>query len=182
MSKWDNKPSGKKEENIENSICFFMQSYNFSPTFLWEPRKSLIPPFHSPLVSIASASPEKRAGRHYASSPSSSHAVFLRSAGLLHPQYGFIHFSPQAPLHYIQQYYVCRPQFFQRLLLRTAIGVCSIITLHLDKERPEKGAYFLVTPPFHAHTRFVSLRASAILPRLWWQFDCRNPATALFEK
>lgn len=47
-------------------------------------------PFHSPLVSIASASPEKRAGRHYASSPSSSHALFLRSAGLLHPQYSFI--------------------------------------------------------------------------------------------
>ena len=34
MSKWDNKPSGKKEENIENFICFFLQIYNFSPTFL----------------------------------------------------------------------------------------------------------------------------------------------------
>ena len=64
-------------------------------------RKSLLPPFHSPLVSIASASPEKGAGRYYASSPSSSHALFLRSAGLLHPQYRFIPLrsAGYAPLH-----------------------------------------------------------------------------------
>jgi hypothetical protein len=34
-------------------------------------------------------------------------------------------------------------------------------------------------PPFHAHSRYVSLRTSAQLSRLWWLFDCRNPATAL---
>jgi hypothetical protein len=47
------------------------------------------------------------------------------------------------PLHYValrctsfQPYCVCRPLFFQRLLIRPAIGVCSVITLHWNKERP----------------------------------------------
>ena len=46
------------------------------------------------------------------------------------------------PLHYValrctsfQPYCVCRPLFFQRLLIRPAIGVCSVITLHWNKER-----------------------------------------------
>jgi len=49
----------------------------------------------------------------------------------------------------------------------------------LGMPRRKSGTDFLVTPPFHAHTRSVSLRAFAVLPRLWWQFDCRNPVTAL---
>ena len=57
--------------------------------------------------------PRKRAGHHYASSPSSPHAHFLRSAGLLHPQY--------SPAEKAGQYYVCRPYFFRRLLLCTVI-------------------------------------------------------------
>lgn len=45
--------------------------------------------------------------------------------------------------------------------------------------RRKSGTDFIVTLPFHAHTRYVSLRASAVLPRLWWQFDCHNLTTAL---
>lgn len=71
--------------------------------------------------------PKKRAGSHYPSSPSSSHALFLRSSGLLQPQYRFIPFR-YAPLH-SSRICVCRPLFFQRLLLRTAIGVGSVSTL-----------------------------------------------------
>ena len=41
-----------------------------------------------------------------------------------------------------QPYYVCRPQFFQRLLFRTAIGVCSAIALHLNKERLRLTLFF----------------------------------------
>ena len=105
-------------------------------------RKSLVPPFHSPLVSIASASPEKGQAATTLPRP---HLLTLsscvRRGYYIHNTASF-HFSPQAPLHYIQQYYVCHPWLFQRLLLRTAIGVCSVITLHLNKERPEKGANF----------------------------------------
>ena len=56
----------------------------------------------------------------------------------LYPAFGRAYAST-IPLHSVslrklryttfQQYYVCRPQYFQRLLLRTAIGVGSVITL-----------------------------------------------------
>jgi len=103
-----------------------------------------------------------------------------------------------------QQYYVCRPIFFQRLLPRTAIGVGSLHNLHTiissvkgrllflsnfsvrrslfpesrlpAKKRRES---FIFSPPLHAHIRYVSLRAYAQLSRLWWLFDCRNPASSL---
>jgi hypothetical protein len=103
-----------------------------------------------------------------------------------------------------QQYYVCRPLFFQRLLLRTAIGVGSVRwkTSLCPKSRfPSKKSRecFIFSPPFHAPIRYVSLPLSntntlvfspqllsswakskdAQLSRLGWLFDCRNPATAL---
>ena len=40
----------------------------------------------------SASQPGKRAGSHYASSSSSSHTHFLRSSGLLRPQYRFITF------------------------------------------------------------------------------------------
>ena len=52
----------------------------------------------------------------------------------------------------------------------------------LNQGTPPKGGEFIVTPPLHAHIRYVSLRSFAQLPRLWWLLDCRNTATALLGK
>ena len=87
--------------------------------------------------------PENRQPHCLAVRSSASHAHFLRSSGLLHPQYRFILlrslFVSPVPLsiisHWVtlstivwrstafQQYPVCRPLWFQRWLLRTAIRV-----------------------------------------------------------
>jgi len=72
----------------------------------------------------------QKAGQSYFSAvrSSSSHALFLRSVGLMHPQYRFIPLHsfvclslhcialPAALNHFtpFQQYHVCRPLFFQR--------------------------------------------------------------------
>lgn len=65
----------------------------------------------------------------------SPHVYFLRSSGLLHPQYSFIAFCfvNYASLH--SAVLCLSPLIFQRLLFRPAIGVCSVITLHWIKER-----------------------------------------------
>jgi hypothetical protein len=60
-----------------------------------------------------------------------------------------------------------------------SFAVVARYALNQGTPRRKSGADYIVNPPFHAHIRFVSLRTSAVLPRLWWQFDCRNPATAL---
>jgi hypothetical protein len=94
--------------------------------------------------------------------------------------------------------------FFQRLLLRTAIGLGNAYLTYVILEAsisnyqlslsiidwfgrfalnqgtpPKRRLPSIFYPPFHAHSRYVSLRTSAQLSRLWWLFDCRNPATAL---
>ena len=83
-------------------------------------------------------------------------------------------------LLYIPAVLCLPPLVFQRLLFRTAIGVCSAIALHLDKERLR--LTFIFSPPFHAHSHYISLRSFAQFPCLWWLFDCRNTATSLLEK
>ena len=79
------------------------------------------------------------------------------SSHVLYPTFGRANAST-IPLHSVslrklryttfQPYYVCRPQCFQRLLLRTAIGVCSVITLHLNKERQR--LTYIFSPSLHA--------------------------------
>jgi hypothetical protein len=96
------------------------------------------------------------------------------------------------------------PYFFSGGALRTAIGVGSVRskTSLCPKSRipsNKSRECFIFSPPFHAPIRYVSLplgstntlvfstqllssRAQskdALLPRLGWLFDCRNPATAL---
>jgi hypothetical protein len=44
---------------------------------------------------------------------------------------------------------------------------------------PKRRLPSIFYPPFHAHSRYVSLCTSAQLSRLWWLLDCRNPAAAL---
>ena len=83
----------------------------------------------------------------------------------MHPQYRFI--SLHCPLSYLrttyintqfiilsevegrfttfQQYAVCRPIFFQRLLLRTAIGVGSLHNLQLITVLLYRRLYFFIT-------------------------------------
>ena len=145
--------------------------------------------------------PLRRKAATNASSPSSSHALFLRSVGLMQPQYSFIplqsfvrltlHCIPLIALSFIvlhsSHICVCRPPFFRRLLLRSAIGVGSassacvfhsseqysknktdsntilfslavVARFALNQGTPKADLYF--SPSFHAHIRFVSLLPS----------------------
>jgi hypothetical protein len=138
-----------------------------------------------------------------------SFLIFTRSL----PAFGRAYAS-SIPLHFVtlrrlrftafQPYCVCSPPFFQRLLLRTAIGLGSAYLTYLILEAsifnyqlllsiidwfgrfalnqgtpPKRRLPSIFYPPFHAHSRYVSLCTSAQLSRLWWLLDCRNPAAAL---
>ena len=77
---------------------------------------------------------------------------------------------------------------------RSRRALCPESRLPAKKRRES----FIFSPPLHAHTRYVSrhlhIKISFVIPseveglslpkgaqlsRLWWLFDCRNPATAL---
>jgi hypothetical protein len=97
-------------------------------------RKSLLPPFHSPLVSIASASPEKGQATTTLPRPHlHTLSSFVRRGYYIHNTASFfpLHSACQlrklrshTPFSSITSAVLClSPLVFWRLLLRTAIGV-----------------------------------------------------------
>jgi len=85
-------------------------------------------PFHRPLATKKKSSFEKKQLFFCCLRSRSPHGRFLRSSGLLRPQH-----KPARKMRVSVR--VHRPLFFQRLLFRPAIGVCSAIALHWIKER-----------------------------------------------
>jgi hypothetical protein len=122
------------------------------PLFRWAvpvvPQKGGTP-FHSSLVSLAPASLEKKACSYYASSPSSSHTHFLRSSGLLRPQYRFITFRCAA-LH-SAVFASTAPYFFSGCSFAqpsTSIGTLTLILI----------ICFAIAVPFGCRYTLLSLR------------------------
>jgi len=103
--------------------------------------RSCLPPFHRHFTAQKNKAVQPKAGQPYFFR--CSFLIFTRSLPAFGRAYAStipLHFvtvirSLNAPFHYaesslfpftaFQPYSVCRPQFFQRLLLRTAIGVGS---------------------------------------------------------
>ena len=103
--------------------------------------QSFLLPFHRPLATKKKSSSEKEQLFFCCLRSQSPHGRFLRSSGLLRPQH-----KPARKMRVS----VCvhRPLLFQRLLFRPAIGVCSVVTLHLNKERQR--LTYIFSPPLHA--------------------------------
>ena len=144
-------------------------------------------------------------GRAYASTIPLHFVTVIRSL------YAPFHFAESSlfPFTTFQPYCVCRPQCFQRLLLRPAIGVGStpfllrfpfLKTLHFDYKipllisfrfavdgrfalnqgtPPKKAVVFYCFPAVSRCYPFSPLRKLRSVLGLAWLFDCRNTATAL---
>ncbi len=95
----------------------------------------------------------------------SPHGRFLRSSGLLRPQH-----KPARKMRVSVR--VHRPLFFQRLLIRTAIGVAPLRSA-VDSRNAYADLYF-----FPAVTRSHPYSPEKGLPGLWWLFEAATPRGA----